>query len=204
MKKLDAAATIQDEVLAALFEVEDKVKEWDRQTNNVKAFKSAIYLHGMDIQEERCVWCTLQMGPKGRRSVHRDHIAPKKLHPEWTFQPLNIALACEYCNGFSVKVDLETVEASAANYLDVKFYLVHPYLDDPEQHISFAYGADGERGVLISSETDKGRWTIKNLKLDSPGMTVERAKDAAYARISNTLPQYYKNMMDAAMESLSS
>jgi uncharacterized protein (TIGR02646 family) len=181
MKKLERAADVDAKVLAALAKVTDKPAEWIRQTNVVKEFKSTTMKHGMAIQDGKCVWCTLAMGEKGHRTAHRDHIAPKKLYPEWTFVPLNIAIACEYCNGFSVKVDLDTVAVNAATYDTVEFYLVHPYLDDPAEHFAFAYGPNGKAGVLISSDTTKGKWTIRNLHLDSDALTIERAKDALYA-----------------------
>ncbi len=202
MKKLECAADVDAKVLAALANVTDKAAEWTRQTKVVKEFKSTTMKHGMAIQDGKCVWCTLAMGEKGHRTAHRDHIAPKKLYPEWTFVPLNIAISCEYCNGFSVKVDLDTVATNAAIYKDVQFHLVHPYLDDPAEHFKFAYGPAGKAGVSISSDTAKGKWTIKNLKLDSDALTIERAKDALFAEQFNTLPPYYQDLIGKVMQVL--
>lgn len=36
---------------------------------------------------------------------------------------------------------------------------------------------DGKLPVVIRSDTSKGLWTIKYLQLDTPGATLERAKD---------------------------
>jgi hypothetical protein len=42
-------------------------------------------------------------------------------------------------------------------------------------------------GILIIGKSDKGRWTIEKLQLDSPSMTVRRAEEANIRRLMKNL-----------------
>lgn len=179
--------------------VGDRPVKWDKsKAKAVVNFKSKVLNHGLQIQNNKCVWCTLPVGATGRRTAHRDHIAPKKLYPEWTFYAKNLIVACEYCNGFSVKSDLDTVQIKNADYNRTKFSIVHPYIDNPKRHIRFREKKNGEPGVIIEARTTKGLWTIKNLKLDSEGLTVERAKELCYYRTVRKLPKNYQDLLNRA------
>lgn len=188
MKKIKPAtidAAIQTELDA--INLNERSKKWDKsQSNCIKSFKASILSHGMKEQNEQCVWCTLTIGAAGRRTPHRDHIAPKGIYPQWTFVAKNLALACEYCNGFSVKNDLDTVATTGATYDETAFKIVHPYIDTPSDHIEFV---DEEDKVLIQGITDKGKWTIENMKLDSSGLTTMRAKDLVFARVIQNISE---------------
>jgi uncharacterized protein (TIGR02646 family) len=199
MKKFSAWAAIDGAIQQKLdaIAVDQRSKAWDGQRRAVLDFKEMVHTHGMEVQQKRCAWCTLLLGEDGRRTSHRDHIAPKGLYPQWTFTSKNLILACEYCNGFAVKADLDTVEHVAEAYDEYDFLIVHPYLDDPKEHISYA-GDDPGESIVIVGTSDKGRWTITNLKLDSPGLTKERAKDYLYLERSKALPPYYKELLDRA------
>jgi 5-methylcytosine-specific restriction endonuclease McrA len=118
MRKFNTHPRIEDDILTEIRNI-NKVGEvkgpsqgliWEKSQHGcVKAFKRRILEQGLVIQELRCAWCTLLIGEQGRRSIHRDHIAPKQSYPQWTFLPKNLVLACEYCNGFAVKSRLDTV-----------------------------------------------------------------------------------------------
>lgn len=181
---LHQAATV-DAALHQTFEAiaeDDRSVEWTRGTVAVKQFKAAVMAHGKVVQNSRCVWCELPIGDVGRRSIHRDHIAPKGLHSRWTFEPLNIALACEYCNGFAVKGDLDTVAVPGATYQTSSFRIVHPYLDTPSDHITYSTGEQ----VVIEGRTPRGKWTIEKLRLDNPVITKERAIELLLANLPVT------------------
>lgn len=199
MINLNEWATVRKECLDALevVAVSKKAAEWDRQTNNVKEFKAAIKTEGMRIQHDRCAWCTLPIGARGRRTAHRDHIAPKKQYPKWTFLPKNLVLTCEYCNGFSVKCDLDTIQTEAENYDDIEFHIVHPYIDEVDQHVKFSLDATGH-GVVIEGVSEKGRWTIKEMQLDDGHLTVLRAQEYAYQAMINSLPAHYAQLFSEA------
>lgn len=201
MKKLASWATIDVATQVALDAVPiiERAAVWEKRRKAVKVFKKAVQDHGAAIQEDRCVWCTLQVGEVGRRTPHPDHIAPKRPYGQWTFEARNIAISCEYCNGFAVKGALDTVAGIADDYKDVSFHLVHPYLDDVGEHIEFV-GDDLAAGILVRGLSDKGRWTIREIKLDSTHLTTQRARDYLYAREFNKLPPHYQNLFKAATQ----
>jgi len=190
---IDVATQLVLDNVAAI----DRSKHWERKTNAVKNFKMLVSEYGMITQDNRCIWCTLKIGSEGRRTAHRDHIAPKKLYPQWTFHSANIVLACEYCNGFSVKVDLDTINIPNPIYHMIDFHIVHPYYDNPSVHLTFLE-ENNCGSVVIQGLSAKGTWTILNMKLDAPGLTQERAKDLVFARTFNKLPEHFKLLLTQA------
>ncbi|PIB26453.1 hypothetical protein BFP76_11055 [Amylibacter kogurei] len=199
MLNLQACATVDLNVLDELQAVDDDAKkaEWSRQTNSVKAFKKAVMDHGMAEQDSKCVWCESKLGLEARRSAHRDHIAPKEHYRKWTFLPANIAVACEACNGFTVKSDLDTIAVEAPNYEECDFRVVHPYLDNPVEHIEFV---QEEKKVVMVGLSVKGCWTIKNLQLDGTAATARRAFDRILE--DNGLSNDQRELINQAMASL--
>lgn len=183
--------------------IRQRPDRWDGGTNIVKTFKATVKKRGLEIQKGRCAWCMLTIEAQGRRGIHRDHIAPKRKHPTWTFLSKNIVISCEFCNGFNVKKDLETVRVKHRSYAKCEFFLVHPYFDNPPDHIEFL-SADRETKVLIKGTSDKGLWTIRELQLDSPGATVERAKDALYQKRLAELETDDQERLKAAVSNLGS
>ena len=180
------------------YAVKDRPKRWVGRAKPVLEFKSQVLKQGLVIQLEQCAWCTLPIGEKGRRTAHRDHIAPKAKYPLWTFLPKNIVIACEYCNGFAVKGDIDTVASATETYDECVFYVVHPYLDEPLEHLSFV-GDAGGINIIIESQSEKGRWTIENLKLDTPGATMERAKSHMHRQRMNDLSAEDQALFSAAL-----
>jgi uncharacterized protein (TIGR02646 family) len=126
------------------------------------------------LQGQRCAYCGTRLFDE---SPHRDHIAPKgtNLHPEWTFQPRNIVLACYTCNSVRKK-QFDTVLQKGRSYKTTTFSIVHPYLDDPRDHLSFT----GHRLSIVvrpMNGSRKGAETIRLFDLASPERSKERAKD---------------------------
>ncbi|WP_299211224.1 hypothetical protein [uncultured Tateyamaria sp.] len=200
MINLNECATIAIAVQTALDAIADDEKSdaWNTQTNDVKAFKVAIMDHGIEVQNTRCVWCTLEVAEEGHRTAHRDHIAPKGKHGRWTFEPLNLAISCEYCNGFKVKGEVETVVTVAANYADVEFLIVHPYLDNTAEHIRFVDNGAGYP-IVIEGLSPRGIWTIDTMKLASPHLTKLRAMDHIFAKETAALPAEDQDLFKRAV-----
>src|SRR5690606_29550423 len=114
--------SIQDKL--DLYPVDKRPTRWNGKAKAVKVFKDEIMEQGLVIQSGRCAWCTLEVGESGRRTAHRDHIAPKARYPAWTFVPKNLVVACEYCNGFLVKGETDTVASLSDHYEDCDFHVV--------------------------------------------------------------------------------
>lgn len=199
MIKLNQCALINEVTLTALdkYPVNKRPDRWGGRAKAVIDFKTAVMTQGLQIQNQKCAWCTLNVGPLGRRTAHRDHVAPKAKHPKWTFLAKNLVIACEYCNGFAVKGDIDTVQALEDAYDDCIFLVVHPYLDNPTDHLEFV---DSESGfpIAIRSSTPKGGWTIKNLQLDTPGATLERVKDRLLEKYNSDLSPEQQVLMKSA------
>ena len=181
MIKLPRCAVIdpEDQKKLDAIKVDLRPKSWYGKRKPVINFKSQVLMQGRVIQQERCAWCTLPLGAEGRRTIHRDHIAPSSLYPQWTFVAKNLVISCEYCNGLSVKSDIDTIKELKDTYDDCEFHIVHPYDDEIELHIQFDNDRD-QLPVVIKGISPKGLWTVKSMKLDDVGLTRERAKEVFY------------------------
>lgn len=170
------------------------VRAWKSKSDPVEIFKDVIMTHGMVAQSKRCAWCTLAVGLEARRTPHRDHIAPQSLHPEWTFTAENLLIACEACNGFQIKGDVDTVAVKGLTYAATTFHAFHPYRDVVSNHVEFISEFFGT-GVSIRAIDAKGQWTIDALQLHSPGMTKQRAQDVMYAKSIRHLPARFARLL---------
>jgi hypothetical protein len=185
---LPQSATIDPVIQKKLdaYPVDIRPKRWNGKAKSVTHFKLEVLKHGLTIQSGKCAWCQLAVGEEGRRTPHRDHIAPKAKHAKWTFLPQNIVISCEYCNGFAIKGEIDTISVLADDYERCTFHVVHPYIDDATIHVRFVPDATNAP-IIIQSLSDKGAWTIQKLKLDTPSMTLERAKSHLYERYAAQL-----------------
>lgn len=201
MLNLDESAVIPADTQTALDLIPDGEKSgtWGSKAKRIVDFKSEVMKQGLEMQSSRCVWCTLEVAEEGHRTAHRDHIAPKGIYGQWTFLPVNLAIACEYCNGFRIKGELDTVSVAAEDYTDSEFLIVHPYLDDVDLHIQFV---DNEAGhpILIEGLSERGIWTIDKMSLDSSHVTKQRAQEHIFARESESLAANDLDLLKRAVD----
>jgi len=150
---------------------------WKRTTGQIGAFKSTLTDQLKVNQDRRCAYCGTYLFED---FPHRDHIAPKNPHFNWTFWPTNLVLACYSCNT-DRKKRTDTVSQVHPTYRRSKFRIIHPYFDDPNAHLNFI----GHRGkILINPKNGsaKGKETIELFDLMSPERAKQRAKDALLDR----------------------
>jgi hypothetical protein len=107
-----------------------------------------------------------------------EHIAPKGegRYPEYMFHASNLVLACSLCNGFEKKERKDfanTIAKKGVNYENHYFNIVHPYLDNPDEHYELGQLNDK---ITISSLSLKGQKSIAMLKLDEEPQTNARFK----------------------------
>lgn len=175
MKKLQPPK-VSKAILSVLrkLSIADQKSAWRNNSVAADLFKKAVTAQLL-AQSRRCAYC-------GVRFVgdyhHRDHVAPKaaNLYPEWIFQPRNIVLACATCNSH-YKKQYDPITAKSAVYKKAVFRIVHPYLDDPADHLEFI----GHRlRVLIRARnnSEKGSNTITLFDLSSAERSKDRIKDA--------------------------
>lgn len=172
-------------------------KLWKRRDGPYKKFKDSVTEDLKAAQSNRCAYCGARLYEK---RPHRDHIAPKSPHYRWTFWPLNLVLAC-YCCNVDCKGEIDTVDAVAPSYRRSQFNIVHPFLDDPTQHLNFDLD---DRAILVSAKNGsaKGARTIELFKLMEPERAKQRAKDVLFDDDVGHLHGITKDMFLAASKEL--
>lgn len=119
-----------------------------------------------------CAYCGMRL--KQTSNAQIEHIAPKGngRYSHFMFYSSNLTLACSLCNGFEKKEKKEhfnTIGKLEPKYEDCYFNIVHPYLDNPEDH--FDLGDPLNKRITISSKTLKGQKSITVFALDEEPQT---------------------------------
>lgn len=148
-------------------------KHWTEPTDEIVLIKSVIktQLHASQIT---CAYCGLKF--KGPYDAQIEHIAPKASYrnPQFTFTLKNLVLGCGYCNQLTVKGTKPTIDDLRDDYEKCTFLLVHPYLDNPDDHYEWA-DKDTEILIQVKNNSSKGAFSIKMFTLDSVPMSELRA-----------------------------
>lgn len=173
-------------------------KLWKRTDGKYKQFKENVTATMKAAQSNRCAYCGARLHEK---RPHRDHIAPKSPHYEWTFWPANLVLAC-YCCNVDRKGEVDTVDVKAPSYRRTTFNIVHPFFDDPSEHLNFELD---EKAILISAKNGsaKGERTIELFNLMDPERAKQRAKDLLFDDDVNHLQGVTRDMFLAASKEIS-
>jgi uncharacterized protein (TIGR02646 family) len=172
---------------------------WNRNYGLYRAFKANITSTMKVAQSNRCAYCGTRLHEE---RPHRDHIAPKSPYYQWTFWPINLVLAC-YCCNVDCKGEDDTVDVLAPTYRRTTFKIVHPFLDDPADHLEF--GLD-DKSILINAKNGsaKGAATIEMFNLMEPERAKERAKDLLLDDDVEHLLGLTRDLFLAAMEEMGS
>ncbi len=166
-----------------------KSKLWDRTRGPIRRFKDDLTALLKIEQQRRCAYCMTYLHED---HPARDHIAPKRMYPAWTFRPDNLVLACYACNT-DRKGEYDPIVVRHSKYRRCQFKIVHPYFDRPDSHLDYR-GGGAKRGILISGITAKGAETMRVFDLMSPERAKERAADAIFADVPNRLQQRFLDL----------
>jgi len=164
--------TLEEEYLEGLKPYNKKT--WDGDSYNLKSIKDSIRVQLLGLSDNNCMYCGLPLNETSRSEI--DHIAPKS-NPQFAkfcFTKENLAIACSFCNGSSLKHNHETVKQLRANYSRCEFLIVHPYYDNPEDHYDITIT---NAKIFYCYKTDKGRYSIYLFGLSSLRRTEARAKE---------------------------
>ncbi len=147
---------------------------WKSQSKCIKDLKNKIHSHFDKVQKEKCCYCGLLYDRTGRGEI--EHIAPKgeKLYPQFSYTSNNLAKACQLCNSSSMKHDYDSVKTINKNYNEIVFKIVHPYLDDHNNHYSFNYGLLNVT-ISVKNDSEKAKESIRIFELASEKRTRGRA-----------------------------
>jgi uncharacterized protein (TIGR02646 family) len=148
---------------------------WGDQ-KKVGAIKNEISECLKELQGNFCAYCGMPFEVTSSSQI--EHIAPKGngRYPQFMFHVSNLVHACSLCNGFEKKekaMYFNTIGVRHVDYEQCYFNIVHPYLDDPDDH----YDLDIPNSkVLISHKTLQGQKSIAVFKLAEEPLTAERGK----------------------------
>ena len=142
----------------------------------IKRVKDEIKECLKELQGDFCAYCGMPFYVTSSTQI--EHIAPKGngRYPLFMFNVSNLVHACSLCNGFEKKEangNFDTIAVLNGDYELCVFNIVHPYLDDPDDHFEFTQA--GNR-VLITHITPKGQRSITVFQLDGEALTTERGK----------------------------
>jgi len=132
------------------------------------SIKENIKKYLLSEQGRICPYCGLKI-PKRGYFPPVEHIAPKKMHYRFMFEPKNLIITCTTCNTY--KRDKETLTNPATPIYPTRgddFLIVQPYFDDYFQHIALVCD------IFLKALTDKGSKTIDYCKLDELALAEER------------------------------
>lgn len=113
-------------------------------------------------QDNRCCYCKKQLG-FDLKDVDIEHIVPKSIRSEYTFEPYNLALSCPACNTLKGDADIQSTKFKQGRKSypkDSSFYtIVHAHCDDYFEHIKI------HDDLLYEGLTKKGCQTITTCEL---------------------------------------
>lgn len=168
-----------EEERQAIKELEDKeqglvAEDWDSQKTYIKSFKKNLRNDMYKKQNKLCAFCRIHV-PSTCVPMHREHIVYKNKHPQWTFLPENLCVACPFCNEYKGTTEV-LVDPQTSIYPKVGdgFKIIHPLYDRYSDHIELL------GGVLYRGKTDKGVFTIEKCHLHRVGLAEERADQKMY------------------------
>jgi uncharacterized protein (TIGR02646 family) len=168
-----------EEERQAIKELEDKeqglvAEDWDSQKTSIKSFKKNLRNDMYKKQNKLCAFCRIHV-PSACVPMHREHIVYKNKHPQWTFLPENLCVACPSCNEYKGTTEV-LVDPQTSTYPNVGngFKIIHPLYDRYSDHIELL------GGVLYRGKTDKGVFTIEKCHLHRVGLAEERADQKMY------------------------
>lgn len=150
---------------------------------SVYEIKHHISEHTLEEQGCQCAYCEALL-EKGTTSI--EHFVPKSRHREFTFEPLNLISACGRCNSTAVKGSKETiVGVFNPDYASNTFKIVHPRLDNPNDHICFQ---DNQRTIFDKDHcTQLGLDTIEFFQWDNLDACLVRVQTAAVRDFPNVI-----------------
>ncbi|HEY5125599.1 MAG TPA: HNH endonuclease [Ignavibacteria bacterium] len=149
---------------------DNKKTTWDDGSNETKDLKSKIsYLLHLN-QGFKCAYCERYLIAEDKEM---DHIDSKKHNKNDIYTCINIVYSCGYCNSSARKGQNSIVNLRNVNYKLNSFIILHPYLDNPEEHIIFQ---DEDQLYLdLPRCTEKGKETIKIFHFNDDEMNIFRA-----------------------------
>lgn len=152
-------------------------KIWNKRDKATNAVKRHVNQHCLKQQRCKCSYCESLL-QKGENFI--EHLVPKGLYRDFTFEPQNLSVSCGRCNSTSVKGERDTIKGKPykKDYQSNDFVIVHPYLDNPDEHIAFC---DETRTTFDKDKcSKKGLATIEFFHWDEIDARLKRLTESPY------------------------
>lgn len=145
-----------------------KKRVWyDGEVKSLK-IKNKIITSLLNGSRFRCSYCTKRLT---RSEKPIDHFIPNSDYPFFSFHPLNLIPSCGYCNS-SLKKTFDPLVIKENKYSRNKFCMVHPIIDNVDEHIAFR---NADRTILdIPNCSIEGLTSIQIFELHTLEMLDER------------------------------
>lgn len=195
MLNLDNPITFTNEELIYLNSLVNPSKlessSWTEYNDDIemKAIKTNMKDRSLLLQGSQCVYCRRMIDTRTKYDGDREHFANKDRYPEFTYEAYNLFLSCITCNR-PLKGRRDIIDVYNNNYINCTFKIVHPILDNVDQHIYYI------EQTMPQKITPKGEETIKLFQLDSPMLIRENEKELRQSDYEN-LPNDIMELIDA-------
>jgi hypothetical protein len=124
---------------------------------------------------EKCLYCESKIGHVYYGDV--EHILPKSVFPDLTFDLTNLSYACSICNN------------KKKDYHDPDLFLINPFIDDP--YVEFI-----ALGPLIKGKPGRDRATLTELRLELNRPELFERRKERIERLHNLAGTYMKAPSD--------
>ena len=151
----------------------------------MKPIKHRISVSCLTEQECCCAFCE---GILKEGDAPIEHITPKGRTPDFVFEPDNLVVSCTSCNSPSIKGENPTIQGAVNPvYRDNNFIIVHPRIDNPDQHIRFL---DADRTTFDWNNcSPKGQFTINFFHWNNLNAYRNRVASAAVKKLPFDIAQ---------------
>lgn len=170
-------------------------REWSSSASVCASFRRSFRDWAAINQDGRCAFCSLPVGISVRRRITIDHFIPKAPtgdYAEWTYEPLNLFIACDVCNSTLKQAVAEVQTPTDPDYASCTFTMFHPYLHKPTtKHFSGGYPSAGSRPKPIEAHSPEAKRAVILFDLSNPSLYATwRAdyREVRRVRRQSTLP----------------
>lgn len=134
---------------------------WESKEQTIVNIKKNIKDYYIQAQNYTCPYCRQRIEVNNNAAWDAEHIIPKKTHPQFLFEPLNLCVSCKDCN--NEKRDKSVLGNNKRKTFTTRcedYTIVHPHFDDFNEHIRVI-----ETAAYYLPLSDKGRKTIEKCGL---------------------------------------
>lgn len=115
--------------------------QWNHTSGPIVSIRDSIRQHYFLEQHFLCAYCRMEHKQRHGLTWDVEHIIPKATHPQFLYEPENLALACKECNISKDNKNVLTRQISKAASLpknNSDYSIIHPHLDKYSDHMEIA------------------------------------------------------------------